>query len=60
MPSHPDRVRRNYCDHEWHRGVDIADFVLFKCFKCGQKYYPGISKINHHDEKQSVIQDPEQ
>jgi hypothetical protein len=38
MPSHPDRVRRNYCEHEWREiwGVDIADLIRFgrMCKKC--------------------------
>lgn len=40
MPSHPDRVRQNYCEHEWPH-IDRDFFWMDdisdgrKCIKCG-------------------------
>ena len=55
MPCHSDRVRRNYCEHEWKEtyGVDICDMYVFAkiCIKCNKiiklGYFPG--EINHID-----------
>lgn len=44
MPSHQDRVRQNNCEHNWNKGITVADIVVYKCSKCGKFYYPGISK----------------
>jgi len=41
VPSHPDRIRQNYCEHRWPH-MDIALFLDYpdlpdgrKCIKCG-------------------------
>lgn len=41
MPSHPDRVRKNNCEHEWRmvpgvRRIDSFHFVLdgYRCWNC--------------------------
>jgi hypothetical protein len=51
MPSHPDRVRRNYCEHEFKviQGVTVSDMIKFAfyCVKCGfigKSWFPGIDK----------------
>lgn len=33
MPSHQDRVRRNYCEHEWKTEKYAYNFLI--CSKCG-------------------------
>lgn len=33
MPSHPDRVRQNYCEHEWITQLWAYNFLV--CSKCG-------------------------
>ncbi len=39
MPSHQERVRRNYCDHEFDYYDENCKFVL-KCRKCGLEKEP--------------------
>jgi len=36
MPPHPDRVRQNYCEHEWKRLFMLS----FVCSKCGKIVQP--------------------
>lgn len=51
MPSHPDRVRQNYCEHDWIiiQGITVADYIklAYFCVKCkliGKSWMPGIEE----------------
>lgn len=38
MPSHPDRIRQNYCEHEVLKLVGDMGIAQF-CIKCGKYIY---------------------
>lgn len=39
MPSHPDRVRQNYCKHDDIVIIESDLGKFLKCMKCGKEQY---------------------
>ena len=63
MPSHPERVRKNYCEHEWIEvlGVDLAGLyhTAKLCTKCKKHISLGFTGFENEFPALKHLQLPE-